>query len=169
MDIKAFFAERPAAMDEVRRATYAYHLNHRQPKAHYFSGSWRDAECRWCGRQRWQVRWDDENPECAARPEWADGAIEDVIAREEALFERVLDRAALLAKDIDITTLTGDDLARLHHTHGVDPSMLEAAFSQLGRGLIPQALHDAYQTAYEAHRTTGKRGLVREVIVAQTK
>ena len=52
-------------------------------------------------------------------------------------------------------------------THGVDPSMLEVALIEDG-GSLPQQLHDDYQRAYAEHRATGKRGLVREIIVAKT-
>ena len=43
----------------------------------------------------------------------------------------------------------------LHHTYGVDPSMLEVALMECGRSL-PQRLHDDYQAAYAAHRETQK-------------
>jgi hypothetical protein len=127
------------------------------------------APCRWCGQTREGVRWDwyGKPPTCEVRPKWADESSESVIAREENLFEKVLDRAKKLAGKIDVAALTGEELARLHHTHGVDPSMLEVALMEDGRSL-PQQLHDDYQRAYAEHRTTGKRGLVREIIVAKT-
>ena len=156
-------------MDGVKRATYAYHMNPREPGAHYFAGAMRDAPCRWCGQTREGVRWDwyGKPPTCEARPKWADQSIESVIAREEAQFEKVLERAKKLASEIDVAKLTGEELARMHHTYGVDPSMLEAALMLEGRTL-PQSLHDDYQRAYAEHRETGKRGLVREIIVAKT-
>ena len=77
-------------------------------------------------------------------------------------------RAKDIAAETDVAKLTGEELARLHHTHGVDPSMLEAALMLDGRA-IPQRLHDDYQRAYSAHRATGGRGFVREIIVAKTK
>lgn len=151
------------------RANFAYHANHREAGAHYFSGSGRDAPCRWCGQTREGVRWDwyAKPPTCEARPKWADESIESVIAREEKLFEKVLERAKKLAVETNVAALTGRELARLHHTHGVDPSMLEVALMEEGLSL-PQHLHDEYQHAYAEHRATGKRGLVREVIAAKT-
>ncbi|MEY4489628.1 MAG: hypothetical protein RIQ79_2136 [Verrucomicrobiota bacterium] len=168
-DTLAFFSEHPEHSDGVRRANLAYHANHREAGAHYFSGSCREAPCRWCGQTREGVRWDwyGESPTCGARPGWADEDVERVVAREEKLFEKVLDRAKKLANEIDVATLTGEKLARLHHTHGVDPSMLEVALMEAGRSL-PQQLHDDYQRTYAEHRATGKRGLVREIIVAKT-
>jgi len=164
-----YMAAHPESWDGVKRATFAYHMNHREAGAHYFAGSWREAPCRWCGQTREGVRWDwyGKPPTCESRPRWADESIESVIAREEASFERVLARAKKLATEIDVATLTGKELARLHHTHGIDPSMLEVALMEDGRS-FPQRLHDDYQLAYEEHRATGKRGLVREVIVART-
>lgn len=166
--VRRFFAAYPEHWGSVKRATFAYHLSHSAPNAHYFNGSWREDECRWCGRSRALVRWGDEPPECPARPKWADDSVESVIVREEALFAKVLDRARKLAGQIDIATLTGEELARVHHTYGVDPSMLEAALLDLGRPSFPERLHEEYQRAYARHRDTGKRGLVREVIVAKT-
>ena len=167
--VRQFFSENPERMDGVKRATYAYHMNHREPGAHYFAGAMRDAQCRWCGQTREGVRWDwyGKPPTCDARPKWADQSIESVIAREEAQFEKVLERAKKLAAEVDVAMLTGEELARMHHTYGVDPSMLEVALMECGRSL-PQRLHDDYQAAYAAHRETGKRGLVREIIVAKT-
>jgi hypothetical protein len=164
-----FFAAHPEHWDGVKRAHYAYHRGHREAGAHYFAGSWREAPCRWCSRTREQVRWEENVPiECQQRPAWADESIESVIAREEQMFARVLDRAKALAATIDLSTLTGEELSRLHHTHGVDPSMLEVALMEAGRGSIPQRLHDEYQVAYAEHRKTGGRGLVKEIIVAKT-
>lgn len=164
-----YFAAHPDQMDGVKRATFAYHLNHREPGAHYFAGAWRDAACRWCGQTREGVRhdWYGSPPRCEARPASADASIASVVAREEAQFEKVLARAKAIAAETDVAKLTGEELARLHHTHGVDPSMLEAALMLDGRA-IPQRLHDDYQRAYSAHRATGGRGFVREIIVAKT-
>lgn len=160
-------ADHPDAWDGVGRATYAYHKNHREAGAHYFLTAMRDASCQWCGRSREEVRHGNEKPTCAARPKWADESIESVVAREEALFDKVLKRAKKLAATIDVSALTGAELARMHHTYGVDPSMLECALIEIGRTL-PQQLHDDYQTAYAAHRETGARGFVPQVIVAKT-
>jgi hypothetical protein len=166
--IRQFLAEHPEHVDGVKRAALAYHSNHREAGAHYFEGSRREACCRWCGQTREGVRWDwyGQPPTCSARPKWADESIESVIAAEEKRFEQVREAAKKIAGQLDVISLTGEDLARIHHTHGVDPSMLEVELILDGRSL-PQQLHDDYQTAYARHRATGKRGLVREIIVAK--
>jgi hypothetical protein len=82
------------------------------------------------------------HPEAWVEVKRADESIQSVIAREE--------------------------LARLHHTNGIDPSMLECALIKLNKPTIPEQLHDDYQRVYTEHRATGKRGLVREIIVAKT-
>lgn len=162
--IKQYFADNPADMEGVRRATFAYHLNHRDRDAHYFSGSWRTAECRWCDRTREEVRWDGLPPQCTRRPQWADESIESVIAREEALFEKVLARARKLASEIDIASLTGESLAVLHHTHGVDPTMLETALMEAGKPPLAQECHDAYQRVMAVERARSKAAQQKIVI-----
>jgi len=164
--VRRFFSEHPEHMDGVKRATLAYHANHREAGAHYFAGSWREAPCRWCGQTREGVRWDwyGKPPTCEARPKWADESIDSVIAREEKLFEKVLDRAKKLASEIDVAALTGGELAILHHTHGVDPSMLEAALMLAGKPTPTQAAHDGYQTAMATERARSKAAQKKEII-----
>jgi len=164
----AFLKDHPQHWDGIERATYAYHLNHRERSdAHYFSGSRMESECRWCGRSRQAVRWDQHHPRCSKRPAWANETIQSVIAREEVLYERVWALALEIARQIDPSTLTGETLSILHHTHGIDPSMLECALIENGRAL-PQHLHDAYLGVYKLHRETGRHGQKREIIVAKT-
>lgn len=167
-EIIKIISDNPEHWDGVKRATYAYHRNHREPGAHYFLTVMCDAPCHWCGQTREGVRWDwyGKPPTCAARPKWADESIESVVAREERQFDKVLERATKLAESINMGALTGEELARMHHTHGIDPSMLECALLKTGRTL-PQKLHDDYQAAYAAHRATGKRGFSPTVVVAK--
>lgn len=161
----------PEAWEPVKKATYAYHVGHFRLRAgaHDFAGSYREAECRWCGRSREMVRWDDLAAECAARPESADQSIESVIVREEVLFARVFERAQSLAATINPATLDGAHLCYLHHTHGIDPSMLECALMDAGRGSIGAATMDDYEREYAKHRSTGAAGgLPKTVLVAKT-
>lgn len=164
--VRRYMSEHPSAMEGVERATYAYHRTHREPGGHWFLTALKDCPCRWCGQTREGVRWDwyGQPPMCSKREMWADEAVENVILREELLFERVLERAKKLAAGIDVSSLTGETLATLHHTHGVDPSMLETA---LGR-TIPEKIHDEYLQAYETHRTTGQRGFKPVTITAKS-
>lgn len=164
--VRQFFSDHPEHMDGVKRATFAYHMNHREPGVHYFAGTMRDAPCRWCGQTREGVRWDwyGKPPTCEARPKWADESIESVIAREEKQFEKVLERAKKLATEIDVAKLTGEELAVLHHTHGVDPSMLEVALMEAGKPTPSQEAHDAYQSAMATERARSKAAQKKEVI-----
>lgn len=167
--INKYFEENFKDIIEIKRATYAYHLNHRESGAHYFCGSWREAECHWCGRSREFVRHGEESPECKNRPAWADESIESIIEKEEILFDKVFDLARKLAQELDISTLTGKKLSELHHTHGIDTSMLEIALIEINKKL-PEYLHDDYHIAYNKHKETGKQGGVKkEIIVAKTK
>jgi len=164
--IRSFFSEHPEHMDGVKRATFAYHAGHRDEGAHYFAGLGPEAPCRWCGQTREGVRWDwyGKPPTCEARPKWANESIESVIAREEKLFEKVLDRAKKLAAEIDVSALTGDSLAVLHHTHGVDPTMLEAALILAGKPTPTQAAHDEYQTVMLVERARSKASQKKQII-----
>jgi hypothetical protein len=164
--IKLFLSEHPEHLDGVKRAHYAYHTNHREAGAHYFSGSWREAPCRWCGQTREGVRWDwyGTPPTCAARPQWADESIESVIRREEVLFEKVFARAEKIASEIDVAALTGEELAVLHHTHGVDPSMLEIALLSAGKPTPNQTAHDDYLAAMQRERDRSKAAHKKEIV-----
>ena len=164
--LQTYLDGNPHAVDSIWRATVAYHQNHRERGAHHFSGSAKDCACRWCGITREGVRWGDGAPECAARPEWADQSIGGVIAREEALFERVIESAREYVASTDVTRLTGSDLSVLHHTFGIDPTILDAALNQAGRPMLTQAQHDAYQTEYQKHRKTGADGQRKAVLIA---
>ncbi len=155
----------PEAWEGIKKATYAYH-NPNLPTAHVFYDKERTAPCELCGRTREDVRWDALPPQCAERKTVT---ITEVIAREEVRFDKVMVRAEKLAATLDVSTLTGEDLSTFHHTHGIDPSMLECALMEMGKSL-PQHLHDEYGVAYAAHEATGKRGGVkREVVVAKTR
>ncbi len=169
--ITTYMAAHPDAWDAIEKATLAYHIPHFRLRAgsHDFAGLQREAECRWCGRSREMVRWDDLLATCAARPASADQSIESVVAREEALFARVFERAKGVASTVDLATLDGAQLCHLHYTHGVDPSMLECALMEAGRGLIPTAIMDDYGREYAKHRATGaKGGVTKTVLIAKT-
>ena len=168
--VKKFFVDNPERVEGVERANLAYFANHRSAGAHYFSGSSKESTCRWCDQTREGVRWDWYNspPTCQQRPKWANESIGGVIAYEERLFEKVINRAILIACGLDMLTLTGKELSQLHHTYGVDPSMLDAALSKLGKPSLSQKLHDEYLEVYSLHRATGLQGLVRTVLKAKT-
>ncbi len=148
--------------DNIIRATFAYHLHPREHlKAHCFNSSLPDATCKWCGRTRHEVRWgaevgyEDNPPECIKRPANTefDVDIHDVILAEEKRFEALLSRAEKLSKEQDLSRLSGAELCKLHHTNGIDPSILES----IGVS-ISQVQHDEYMAEYSKHKATGKAG-----------
>lgn len=143
-----------AAGRKLDEAEYEAHK-----RDHRFTGSAPWAKCIYCGEPRESVA-SNECKQYKPVP-----AIEHVIRKEEALFEKTLERAKKIAARIDLLTVTGEELAKIHNTHGVDPSMIEAALGVT----LPESLVIAYAEAYEKHKATGKCGLVRKVIVAKTK
>jgi len=102
------------------------------------------------------------SPVCARHKSAAD--IMAVIRDEERRFEKTLARAENIAASLNVAALTGAELAMIHHTHGIDPSMLESALGNI----LPQRLHDEYEAAYEEHCKKGGRGLVKAILVAKT-
>lgn len=126
-------------------------------KLHRFTGGAPWARCMHCEATRESAT----SPECLKWTPPAD--IYAVIFKEEQLLEKTLVRAKKIAAALNMETITGQELARIHHTHGVDPSMIEAALGKI----LPERLAYEYAEAYEHHRATGRRGLRREVIVAK--
>jgi hypothetical protein len=127
-------------------------------KPHRFTGGAPWARCIHCEATREAAT----APECARYQSPAD--ICAVIRKEEELFAKTLVRAQKIATTLNVETVTGEELAHIHHTHGVDPSMIEAALGHV----LPERLAYEYAEAYAHHKATGKRGLKREVIVAKT-
>jgi len=50
--------------------------------------------------------------------------------------------------------LDGKTLAKLHHTYGCDPTMVEDALNIF----LPEQLHSDYLKEYEKHKLTGRNG-----------
>lgn len=137
--------------NSVKKATFAYHMKRGEsPNAHYFLTGLRDSVCYLCGRTREQVRWDDLPAECSCAKTYDIGG---TILKEEESFEAVKNRAKKIADSSRVENMTGKNLCVLHHTHGIDPSILECVGCK-----ISQQQHDDYLAAYEKHRETGKRG-----------
>lgn len=87
--------------------------------------------------------------------------IKAVIRKEEKAFERLLSRAKDLLTNESAATITGERLAYLHQTHGIDSSIAESIL-----GLIPEAIHEAYMIEYQKHCATGTKGQKRAVLTA---
>ena len=135
---RTYFAEHPDAMDEVRKATFAYHFNHirAHPEAHNFGSVLPSAACRWCGRTREQVRWDDLPPECSDRPELPEVAA--TIAAEE---RKAWARVAAAEEEVPALIAKGLSLADLHRTHGFDPDTV-ATVSPVSAAMLAQYEQD---------------------------
>lgn len=131
-------------------------------RLHRFSGAAPWAKCRYCEEPRERAK----GPVCHR---WvADPDIGAIIRAEEERFERLWDRAVKLTSTLDLSTLTGEQLSTLHHTHGIDPSMIESALIAANRGTLAEALHAAYEVAYEAHCSIGDGTYHAPVLVAKT-
>lgn len=96
-----------------------------------------------------------------------DETVESVIVKESVAFAKIIDKAKVVASKLNISTLTGSELAEIHHTHGIDPTILESALMEIGRPIIPQILHDEYEVEYDKHRSSGAAGQKYIVIVAK--
>jgi hypothetical protein len=160
--VEKYFEEHSDAKDEVVKAYFAYHAHHIRdnPGAHNFAGPWRDCECRWCGRSRELVRWDDLPAQCQKRPELPN--IVEVLGREVAMFEALLEKAKThVPKIIAKLGMSGETLAVLHHTHGYDPETVDGVVP-----VPPQIMVD-YHAAMETERERSRTAIVREVIAVR--
>lgn len=124
---------------------------------HQFTGSAPWAKCIYCGITREMTT----SQKCAKYKSPAD--ICAVIKKEEELFEKTLERARKIATTLNMETITGEELAVLHHTHGIDPSMLEVAMVRV----FPERLICSYEEYYKEHKATGRRGFKRAILVAR--
>ena len=150
-----YFQEHPEERDGVNKAYYAYHVKHFRldPQAHDFDAHhpWRQQPCKWCGRTRELVRWDNLPATCQKRPEMP--SIEATIKAEEYMFFRLLDGAEKkIKKLLGDRPINGETLAILQHTHGFDPSVVELALDIE----IPEKVMEDYQRHMAIHRERSK-------------
>ena len=158
-----YFRENPEARDVVMKAYQAYNVPHFRcdPKAHNFPTALRESACRWCGRTREQVRWDELPPECAKRPPVPE--IDGVILGEERKAFALLARAEKdVPKLVAKLGMNGETLAVLHHTHGYDPEAVASIVD-----VPPQMLAD-YHAAMETERARSRAAQVKEIITVRT-
>lgn len=115
---KNYFTTNPDAIDDVMKATYAYHLNPREiDNAHYFTGE--VSNCLWCNRSKLQVRWDNLPYSCQKRPTNAFPNITLTIKSEEEKYLRQLNKMdSILSKH---TTINANLLFEMKRTHGFQP------------------------------------------------
>lgn len=75
-----------------------------------------------------------------------------IIRGEEEKYLALLDRAPkIVTKWFKHREVTGETLAQLWHTHGLDVSVVEAVI-----GTQSTAMHEAFQRARDVHKQTGK-------------
>jgi hypothetical protein len=96
-----------------------------------------------------------DNPHAVRQCTVAAPDITVVMAKEEQAFARTMERAARMLAAESLASLTGERLAYLHQTHGIDPSIAEGVV-----GILPESVHEAYRVVYEEHRATGARKAV---------
>lgn len=160
--VSDFFENHPDQKDGVLRAFYAYQTHHprHHEGAHDFSGPWRDCTCRWCGRSREQVRWDDLPPECQHRPELSD--IELTIQGEEKKAFALLEKAEKeVSRLVERMGMSGNTLAILHHTHGYDPETVASIVS------VPRRIMEDYHADMEKERERSRSAIVRKPVTVQ--
>lgn len=160
--VEKYFEENPEAKGEVMKAYFAYHTQHIRdsPRAHNFSGPWRECQCHWCGRSREQVRWDGLPAHCLHRPELPD--ISETIQNEAQKAFALLDKATReVPKLVAKLGMSGETLAVLHHTHGYDAETVDGVVP-----VPPQMLMD-YHAAMEVERSRSRSAIVREVVTAR--
>ena len=166
--VKKYLTNHPDGIDEIARAYYAYHATWMDSDAHSFTNSSPDSKCIWCGQTREGVRWNwyGLTPKCTRRPNEADTfvGIEDVLNNEETRFGKLLTKAEEIAKELDPSALTGEQLAIFHHTHGIDPSMLESALMIFDKGKISQELHGAYEIEMQKEVDRSRKAQKKTVI-----
>ena len=166
--VKKYLINHPDGVDEIARAYYAYHATWMDTGAHSFTNSSPDSKCIWCGQTREGVRWNyyGLTPKCTRRPSEADTfvGIEDVLNSEETRFGKLLTKAEEIAKELDPPALTGEQLAIFHHTHGIDPSMLESALMIFDKGKISQELPDAYELEMQKEVDRSRKAQKKTVI-----
>jgi hypothetical protein len=82
--------------------------------------------------------------------------IAGIIKAEEERYIKLFERnKEMLVKEYsDTNKLDGETLAKLHHTYGCDPTMVEDALNIF----LPGQLHSDYLREYEKHKLTGKHG-----------
>lgn len=79
--------------------------------------------------------------------------IVETIKNEEEKYIKLFERnkEMIVKKYSDVGRLNGETLAKLHHTYGCDPTMIEDVLDIF----LPEQLHQDYLREYEKHKLTG--------------
>ncbi len=157
----------PERWTGIMRATYAYQLQkHEEPDAHYFLSNNRECACQWCGQTREGVRWDwySSPPQCQKRPPAPD--IAGVIHEEEVMFRLLMEKAEKWLKEVDVRTLTGEQLFRANSQNGFSWDMLVDFCTCDGRPLTPEQ-REGYGVALESERALSRSKIKKVILVAK--
>lgn len=162
MTPQQYFQNHPEQRGEVMRAWYAYHAPHFRltTDGHNFTNALRTTPCVWCGRSREQVRWDDQPPQCAARPVLPDIA-ETLHDEERRALALTLRAHAEIGKVKATRGINGASLVYLHQTHGITPEDVET-FTD-----VSDAAYSDYQREMAALRQESRKGRRVEVVCAK--
>ena len=158
----------PTIIDDVKKASFAFHNNPKylhpffEPGAHNFSGTY-DPEgdfasgkrftqkCLWCGRSRYDVRYDEFLPQCHKRPSIE--SVENILYEEELKYAALRQRAEhFIPEYIHKNGVSGKSLATLHQTHGYDIDIASDILNQE----FSQELKDDYEQRMQEHSIISK-------------
>lgn len=131
-------------------------------ETHYFVYERGETKCMACG-QDWYADYDGPCPGYKRiEPEDAVTKICCVLCDEHKLYKETIAKCERLVKSEhkDWSTLTGEKIAILHHTHGCGVEELEWILNSS----IPKSLRVDYEAAMEVERTRSRNAQVKEVI-----
>jgi hypothetical protein len=132
---RRFFEDHPDARDDVVKAHFAFAALRVDPQAHDFGVGWngdyataKAQRCAWCGRSRWDVRFDALPGPCRKRPLDMPGFVAGVIEREERLFASTQAKAdKIVPRVVRERGMSPETLRFLYETHGLDEETVRAA------------------------------------------
>ena len=118
----------------VKKAHFAYHASIMEEGAHKFYSDSKFSQCQWCGRSRYNVRYDNKQPQCNNRPEtpFPDlDTIQSTIKKEEQSMFDLLDKANrdLPSKVDNPKDLSGKEIGVFQHTHGYTPDIVQGVLN----------------------------------------
>jgi hypothetical protein len=139
------------ALAGAERAYFAYHAPPSRDGAHNFYHHARNAKCMWCRKQRFEVRHGEGPVRCQERPDDFPYDIEEVIREEEEEYLSLIEGASEEIENLvdDPESMSGEEIAILHHTHGYPPSIVEGAMEIE----FSEDQMQGYQEAMDDHRS----------------
>lgn len=138
-------------------------LEMESPKLHYFGGSAPWTRCVHCEKTREELgeMKSGEIPGFGLNqcPSFTRFDIKETLYNEEVRFMKLLDRGkSEIPKLVKKMGISGDTLAKLHHTHGYDPETVSAIID------VPNELMAEYYEKMENERTRSRAAMKRKVV-----